>query len=107
DIAEQIVRIARHPYAKEPSAVEPATHVIADILALIRSIYAVDFAHCKQTTVTRRIRRRMALRDCRNLDEYRQILLRDRDELNNLYQDLLIRVTQFFRDPDAFEILKT
>jgi len=54
----------------------------------------------------RRIQRRLALRDCHDLDDYLQLLHRDRDELNNLYQDLLIRVTQFFRDREAFEAIK-
>jgi two-component system, chemotaxis family, CheB/CheR fusion protein len=108
DIARQIVRLVRHAYAGKALSPEPAltTDAIAEILALIRSATEVDFTHYKPTTVTRRIQRRLALRDCHGLDEYLQLLRKDRDELNNLYQDLLIRVTQFFRDPEAYELLK-
>jgi two-component system CheB/CheR fusion protein len=108
DIAHQIVRLVRHPYTGEAEAAEPpaVADAVVDILALVRSAADVDFTNYKQTTVTRRIQRRMALRDCHNLDEYLRLLRKDHEELNHLYQDLLIRVTQFFRDPEAFEALK-
>jgi two-component system CheB/CheR fusion protein len=109
EIAHQIVRLVRHPYAKEAPSPEPAAvgDAVVEILTLLRSTTDVDFTHYKQTTVMRRIQRRLALRDCHGLDEYVALLRRDRDELNHLYQDLLIRVTQFFRDPEAFDLLKT
>jgi two-component system CheB/CheR fusion protein len=66
----------------------------------------VDFTLYKRSTVNRRIQRRLALRDCQNLQDYLGLLRRDREELRNLYQDLLIRVTQFFRDRETFEALK-
>ncbi len=108
DIAHQITRLVRHPYAQEPlEAAEPiAPDVTSDILALLRSVSDVDFTHYKQTTINRRLLRRLALSDCQNLEEYLQFLRRDRDELAKLYQDLLIRITQFFRDPEAFTALK-
>jgi two-component system CheB/CheR fusion protein len=108
DIAKRMVQLVRHPYAQEPSpeVVAAPAHVISEILALVRSIGNVDFTHYKQTTINRRVYRRLALSDCHDLDEYLQLLRRDREELNHLYQDLLIRVTQFFRDPDAFQALK-
>jgi two-component system CheB/CheR fusion protein len=106
EIPEQIARFVRHPYARElPGAAAPADS-IAEILGLLRSTNQVDFTHYKQSTVVRRIQRRLALRDCHNVDDYLQILRRDRDELSSLYQDLLIRVTQFFRDREAFDLLK-
>jgi nitrogen-specific signal transduction histidine kinase len=58
-----------------------AADAINDVLSLVRSAMDVDFTHYKQTTVTRRIRRRLALRDCHNLDEYLQLLRRDRAEI--------------------------
>ncbi len=108
DIARQITRLGRHPYAqKSPDVAEPiAADVTNEILALLRSVSDVDFTLYKQTTINRRLLRRLALSDCHNLEEYLQLLHRDRDELMRLYQDLLIRVTQFFRDPEAFTVLK-
>ncbi|MBV9126364.1 MAG: hypothetical protein JO112_23700, partial [Planctomycetes bacterium] len=109
DIARQIVRLAGHPYARTPSAepeAPPHAANLAEIFGLLRAATLVDFTHYKESTVQRRIQRRLALRECQNLDEYLTLLRTDSEELNSLYQDLLIRVTQFFRDPEAFAILK-
>src|SRR5262249_15132977 len=76
------------------------------IISLMRSRTAVDFTNYKQSTIQRRIFRRMALRGLENPLDYLQLLRDDANEVNNLYQDFLIRVTQFFRDPEAFEALK-
>ena len=73
---------------------------------MLRNQPGVDFTHYKQTTIQRRILRRMALR---SLEDGRRLPApapRRSGELQNLYQDFLIRVTQFFRDPEAFEALK-
>ena len=66
----------------------------------------MDFTHYKRTTIRRRIERRMMLRRIESLDEYRELLDRDPGELAALYQDFLIRVTEFFRDPTAFDALR-
>ncbi len=110
DIAAELERIARHPYALQHSAareVPPADdEPLIQIIGLLRSRTNVDFTHYKQTTIQRRIQRRMALRGLENQNDYLRLLRDDAGELNNLYQDFLIRVTQFFRDPEAFEVLK-
>jgi two-component system CheB/CheR fusion protein len=66
----------------------------------------VDFSYYKQTTIRRRILRRMALRNLQEPEDYLTQLRGDDVEVQSLFQDFLIRVTQFFRDPDAFEALK-
>jgi two-component system CheB/CheR fusion protein len=116
DIARRLQQIAGHPYAQASPhapaipAPAPAPAVdgdpVADILALVRQRSGVDFAHYKQTTIRRRILRRMALRNLQDPAEYLGLLRADDPEVQNLYQDFLIRVTQFFRDPEAFEALK-
>ena len=80
--------------------------VLGEILRAIRIRTGVDFSHYKRTTIQRRIRRRMALKNICEFDEYAKVLQQDATEVNNLFQDFLIRVTQFFRDPEAFEALK-
>ena len=80
--------------------------VLAYIFQRLRSAHGVDFTHYKRTTIRRRIERRMMLRRIESLDEYRESLDRDPGELAALYQDFLIRVTEFFRDPTAFEALR-
>jgi two-component system CheB/CheR fusion protein len=114
DIAAQLERIVRHPYAREllplPEPVPPPPpeegDPVAQIIGLLRSRTAVDFASYKQSTIRRRILRRMALRGLQSPQDYLQVLRDDAGEVHNLFQDFLIRVTQFFRDPEAFEALK-
>ncbi|AMV23331.1 Chemotaxis protein methyltransferase Cher2 [Gemmata sp. SH-PL17] len=111
DIARELERIARHPYAQTedtpPDApAVPARDPVADIIDLLRNRTGVDFTHYKQTTIRRRIMRRMALRNFQLPTEYLALLRTDATEVQNLYQDFLIRVTQFFRDPEAFEAIK-
>jgi len=82
------------------------TAVLAHIFQRLRAAHGVDFSHYKRTTITRRLERRMMLRRIESLDEYREALDRDAGELAALYQDFLIRVTEFFRDPTAFDALR-
>ena len=76
------------------------------VLRLLRDNFGIDFSLYKMTTVGRRIQRRIELLHVASLPEYVELLLTEPDELNKLYQDLLIGVTQFFRDVEAFESLE-
>ncbi len=80
--------------------------VLAHIFQRLRSAHGVDFTQYKRTTIRRRLERRMMLRRIESLDDYRESLDRDPGELAALYQDFLIRVTEFFRDPTAFDVLR-
>ncbi len=76
-------------------------------LRLLRDQFGIDFSLYKMTTVGRRIQRRVEILRLDALSEYVEHLHADGDELHKLYQDLLIGVTQFFRDPGAFSALET
>jgi two-component system CheB/CheR fusion protein len=76
------------------------------ILRLLRDEYAIDFSHYKITTVRRRIERRLALNRNLDLESYLEQIRCDPRELNSLYEDLLIGVTRFFRDEEAFDALE-
>jgi two-component system, chemotaxis family, CheB/CheR fusion protein len=76
------------------------------VLRLLRDQFNLDFSLYKTTTVSRRILRRVELLGSVDLADYAQRLRTDPDELSSLYFDLLIGVTRFFRDPEAFEILE-
>ena len=76
------------------------------VLRLLRDNFGIDFSLYKMTTVGRRIQRRVELLRMPGLPEYLDHIMIDPEELNRLYQDLLIGVTQFFRDPQAFETLE-
>jgi len=76
------------------------------IFQLLRKSYDIDFSFYKRTTVTRRVYRRLLMSQITDLDDYVERLRQDAHELNQLYKDLLIGVTKFFRDPEAFERLE-
>ncbi|MGH8728386.1 MAG: chemotaxis protein CheB [Burkholderiales bacterium] len=112
-IANELARIARHPYValspappapKERDQLEPD---LARVLRLLRAATGVDFALYRSSTVQRRITRRMLLNKIETLNDYARRLEDDPAEVHALYQDMLINVTSFFRDPEVFEALKT
>jgi two-component system, chemotaxis family, CheB/CheR fusion protein len=76
------------------------------ILLLLRNRCDVDFSLYKSTTIQRRITRRMVLTKHNTLEDYAQFLRGNTKELEALYADCLINVTSFFRNPEAFELLK-
>jgi two-component system CheB/CheR fusion protein len=111
EIARELARLAGHPYTRgaEPPAAPRAPaegDPVAEIIGLLRERTAVDFSHYKMPTIRRRIQRRMALANFDNPRDYLKLLKRDAAEVDNLYHDFLIRVSQFFRDPEAFEVVK-
>jgi len=79
---------------------------IRNIIHLLRKSTGVDFTHYKISTIKRRIIRRMLLYKLETLKEYTQYLRQHANEVNVLYQDLLINVTNFFRDGDMMEYVK-
>ena len=75
------------------------------ILALLRMSNGVDFTYYKQTTIRRRILRRMVILKLEKIADYLEYLKQNKPEQDILFQDLLIPVTAFFRDPKIFENL--
>ena len=108
DIARELVRIAAHPRVRsedaDPSSAEQQG--FAHVITLLKHAAEVDFSLYKRNTLHRRITRRMLLNNLRDLGEYLRMLQTDRHELAALYQDLLINVTSFFRNPEAYDALK-
>ena len=78
---------------------------IKQILSLIGVRKGTDFTYYKQTTISRRIYRRMALTKNTVASDYLKLVRADKSELDLLYQDLLIPVTTFFRDNTIYETL--
>ncbi len=75
------------------------------ILGLLQRRYGADFGYYKQATVGRRIHRRALLNQIQSVETYAQMVAKDNEELEALYCDLLIGVTAFFRDMEAFDEL--
>jgi two-component system CheB/CheR fusion protein len=112
DIARKLARIAQHPYVAlpvgraVPSTPRGAHDGYKKILLLLRNHSGVDFSLYKSTTIQRRIHRRMVVNTKDSLEQYANFLRGNAKELDALYSNALISVTSFFRNPDAFEVLK-
>ncbi|MDX3977462.1 CheR family methyltransferase [Shinella sp.] len=76
------------------------------IYSILRSQSGHDFSGYKTKTFLRRVRRRMQVKQLETIDAYVACLRQDPDEVSRLFSDLLINVTNFFRDTDAFAILE-
>jgi len=76
------------------------------VFRMLSDHYGVDFLQYKLATISRRIDRRMRLVGCSGIEDYMRKLASDIVELGNLYEDLLIGVTEFFRDPEAWDRLR-
>ena len=79
---------------------------LKNILQLLKNASGVDFSNYKMNTIKRRIIRRMLLHKVDILPDYLSYLKQNTTEVGLLYNDLLINVTSFFRDPDTLDFLK-
>jgi two-component system CheB/CheR fusion protein len=76
------------------------------IFIILRTHTGHDFSLYKQNTIYRRVERRMNIAQLNNLPNYIRLLQENPEEIKNLFNELLIGVTNFFRDPESFENLK-
>ncbi len=109
DIGEELARISqRSEHRPIPRATElpQGQDQLGKLFVLIRSEFGTDLMHYKQSTIERRIERRMTMHRLDRLDDYVELVLGSPDELRALYDDMLITVTSFFRDPEVFDALK-
>src|SRR6266446_2142912 len=116
-VREMAVRLFEHArHIKNEQAVarskidvkgEDEEHPRREIYALLLKHVGHDFSGYKDKTFMRRVRRRMQVLQLSALDRYVERLRSDRDEVTLLFRDLLIGVTNFFRDPGAFDSLQT
>jgi len=99
----------RHGYVNGAAAPLPVAEKVPDdlhaIIGILRAHIKYDFSCYKKGTLTRRAQRRMGLSHTEKMSEYVEILRRDKEEVKALYKDLLISVTNFFREPEAWEAL--
>ena len=115
-IAAELARISKHPYVRGAGAgqnggarspgLEAERAALAPILQVLRTATAVDFSLYKPGTLARRISRRMGLLKIEGAKDYARLLRDTPAEVEALYLDILINVTSFFRDPEAYRVLK-
>jgi two-component system CheB/CheR fusion protein len=112
-IALELARIARHPYVSRtvlPSHADVApspSSGLNTIFQILRRNTGVDFTHYRQTTILRRVQRRMVVHKIDDTEAYVKYVQNNPAEIKALYQDMLINVTSFFRNPRVFEALKS
>ena len=107
---EALVKYVQHFYVnggRVVAAVEEAPDHLNQVLALLRARTKFDFRCYRKKMLARRLERRMGLSHFENVADYLAHLREHPDEVKQLARDLLISVTRFFRDPDAFSTLET
>ncbi|KIL99595.1 Chemotaxis protein methyltransferase CheR [Paramagnetospirillum magnetotacticum MS-1] len=106
-MAEVLLAAHRHQGVRKNTPPTPATiSGMNQIMLLLRSATGHDFSGYKKSTIGRRIERRMAQHNIEDIDVYARYLKAQPDEIQTLFKELLINVTSFFRDPEAFQTLK-
>ena len=111
EMPAQLIAYAAHAFGKIPrqaSAPTPgAENTLKKICVLLRDRTGHDFSQYKQNTLIRRVERRMAVHQIARSEDYLRFLLNTPAEAQALFRDLLIGVTNFFRDPEAFSALES
>jgi len=110
EMPEKLITYVRHaaekPVIKRIPVGEEFATSLQKIFILLRSQTSHDFSNYKQNTIIRRIERRMHVHQIDRVQDYVHYLEQNKRELKILFKELLIGVTSFFRDPEAFEVLK-
>ena len=109
EMPARLIAYAAHAFSKAPRPVSPegtrSEDTLKKIFVLLRAQTGHDFSQYKQNTINRRVERRMAVHQIERLGEYLRYVRETPLEVEALFRDLLIGVTNFFRDPEAFAAL--
>lgn len=113
DMPEAIVNYIRHPVLKKKDNAENEDFVLTDqketlsrIMLLLREHCGIDFSYYKENTIFRRLERRLNINRIENIEDYVKLLSNSEKERDILFRELLIGVTRFFRDEEAFNVIK-
>lgn len=109
-MAEELLNYTRHPFIQKSKSMEVNMPQNMDTLAkvnlILRDYSGIDFSYYKENTIARRLERRVSINKCQKLEDYLEFLVESDKEKDVLYRELLIGVTSFFRDVDAFQCLR-
>jgi two-component system, chemotaxis family, CheB/CheR fusion protein len=108
EMAQKLLLFIRHPLVAQARGAEfkVGETVVHKIISLIHGQTGIDFTGYKQSTVVRRIQRRIGIAQLANSDDYLEFLQQSPREVAALGRDLLINVTRFFRDGEVFAVLR-
>ncbi|EIC22722.1 methylase of chemotaxis methyl-accepting protein [Thiorhodovibrio frisius] len=110
EMPERLMTYLARAFGQPPDKKNPVAKTedaLTNICLLLRDATRHDFSQYKHSTLVRRIERRMALHQIEQQVDYVRHLQREPEEILALFHDLLIGVTNFFRDPEAFAVLET
>ncbi len=107
----QLATYLSHPLLKKPRTLagrrgQDVDGILAEIFDLMRNQCGVDFSHYKPATVDRRLERRMSVSQIETLADYARHLVQSPREVSLLFNEMLIAVTEFFRDRPAWDALE-
>jgi two-component system, chemotaxis family, CheB/CheR fusion protein len=110
EMPAQLIRYAAHAFGKSPKVIATpppkSENALKKIFILLRAQTGHDFSLYKPSTINRRIERRMALHQIETMEHYVKHAQQTPAEVESLFRDLLIGVTNFFRDPEVFKVLE-
>jgi two-component system CheB/CheR fusion protein len=108
DMPAQLLGYVRHAFdpGRRPPAGGMRDGLLRKVCLLLRAHTGHDFSQYKETTIVRRMERRMALQQIAESEDYLRYARENPAEVEALFHDMLIGVTNFFRDPDAFKVLE-
>lgn len=109
EIVDEILNFSSYPTIIRPQEKEVLfsdEETFSRIYAILKKVSGIDFSNYKRTTVLRRIERRMVVTHSTGLSDYVRLLAENGEEADILVKEILIGVTNFFRDPSFFEKLK-
>jgi two-component system CheB/CheR fusion protein len=108
-IAKELLRISKHPQIfrnKKPRRESQKGAALQTIFSLLKKSFGVNFVHYKEASLQRRLKRRMIIDQIEDIKDYVEFLQTHPKGLQALFDDLLIGVTEFFREPNTFSLLE-
>jgi len=106
EMPEKIISYVKHPFIQDKEKNKDflmlAEDNLSKIILLLKETFGLDFTFYKNATIARRVERRLSINQIDNLKDYIEYLFSSKNEQKTLYKELLIGVTKFFRDNDAF-----
>lgn len=109
-MAEELIKYTKHPFVRKSQLLDSMASkdidTLSKIILTLRDYNGVDFSYYKENTIIRRLERRVSINQFVTLEEYLSFLVESNKEKEILYREMLIGVTRFFRDTDAFNCLQ-
>ncbi|MFP4449071.1 MAG: CheR family methyltransferase [Bacteroidales bacterium] len=110
EMPEALINYVKHPFIQKREKIESQItqeqDYLSKIIMIIRDVTGIDFSHYKESTIIRRLEKRISINRYNTISDYVSFLSDNKREINILYKELLIGVTRFFRDIEAFNKLR-